>query len=223
MALNPRVELPDIPKTATREEIIEAIGRNINDQEVHEATARNYVIRCLAALGNRVLPNVVQGKIDGYIVRMYQWLNSPVGNVVLAVGPQYRPKFVDMAKLVRKMEGDQLYVLASPDTTNNARDARNMSKHLADRPSTKAAAEVVAEAERQTPPPPSTPPTRTPPARGSRSSAPQTGEPPRARQRTAAPPPPPPPPPPAPPPPPPASDEAAEKKELASFLQGFLG
>lgn len=203
---NPRIELPEIPKGASPEAIIAAIGANINDKPVHEETARNYVIRCLAALGSARTPSVYNGAIEGSKVRIYKWEKTPVGDVVLATGPSFMPKFVAASALVRKAGPGDIYTLATPDTSRTAQRAVEYSQSVAARTESRAAQAVARQTvshvketlERTTPP-------------SSRA--------PRAPREAVSPPPPPP----AAAAPPAPSGEAAERAELKNFMASLLG
>lgn len=215
---NPRLSLPVIPKEATHAEIIAAIGASINDQPIHEETARNFVIRCLSALGNQRTPQVYKGMIGGATVRLYKWTNSPVGDVILAVGPQFMPKFVAASSLTREAGPGDIYTLASPDHSRHAERAVGYSGQLAARHSTQVAAEVVAAAPKA--PAPARAPAPTAPAR-----APKPAPAPRAaapRSYSAPPAPEPAPASYAAPPAPGQSAEAAERAELKSFMSDLL-
>lgn len=199
---NPRIELPEIPKGASPDAIIAAIGANINDKPIHEETARNYVIRCLAALGSARTPAVFAGAIEGSKVRIYKWEGTPIGDVVLATGPSFMPKFVAAAALTRKAGPGDIYTLATPDTSRKAEQAVAYSASVTARAESRAAQAVVRES-----------------APAAAASAPRA---PRAA-RAPSPPPPSPPPVSVAPTPPAPSGEAAERAELKNFMASLLG
>lgn len=194
---NPRIQTVDIPTGAPPAEVIAAIGANINDQNVNETAARNYVIRCLAVLGNTRAPEVNQGHVDGSLVRLYTWRGTILGDVILAAGPSFMPKFVAASDLVRSPTGGAVYTLAAQDKTKNAERAADYTQRLAASAGVRAASQVAKEAT----PPPAAAPRRTATERA-----------PAASQRTAHP-----------TPAAAAPDESAEKAELKNFLSNLLG
>lgn len=139
----PRIRVPPELANVTAGEAIEAIDANLN-LSVPETTARNYVMRALAALGNTRNPQVVRGSLDGARVRLYIWEDSPLGAVALAAGPQWGAKFMDLGRL-QKAPGEGIWLLASPDPTSASTKSAAYTKVLADRRSTRKAAEVMRE------------------------------------------------------------------------------
>ena len=140
-----RISIPDLPESASAATVIKAIDANLGPTTA-ETTARNYIIRCLAALGNKKQPAVRVGQVDGSRVRLYVWEDTPIGGVVLAAGYAFQPKFVALADLRSKPDAGQFYILAEPDTTKAAEKAKGYTAQMAQRKATREAAKVMQDA-----------------------------------------------------------------------------
>lgn len=116
MSLTNPIKLPANLTSAKPGELFAAIAANINDVDVAESTQRNYIIRCLAAIGYGRSPKIMTGQMDGSRVRLYLWEGTPIGDVVLVTGPSWRGKFVHAAD-VKGTPEDGFWFAASADTS----------------------------------------------------------------------------------------------------------
>lgn len=114
MESNPPIKIPANLTSASPTEVFVAIAANINDKDIAEGTQRNYVIRCLAALGHGRSPDIHTGQMDGSRVRLYVWHETPIGNVVLVTGPSWRGKLVK-AEDVEGSPETGFWFAATPD------------------------------------------------------------------------------------------------------------
>lgn len=115
MTPNP-IKLPANLTSASKTEVFDAIAANLNDVDIGESSQRNYVIRCLAALGHGRSPNILTGQMEGSRVRLYVWEGSPVGDVVLVTGPSWRGKLIRQTDIKGSPEAG-FWMEAMPDTS----------------------------------------------------------------------------------------------------------
>jgi len=107
------IKIPPLT-SASPAELFTAIAANINDADVAESTQRNYVIRCLAALGHGRSPEILTGQMEGSRVRLYLWTETPIGDVILVTGPSWRGKLVRADEIKGTPEAG-FWFEASPD------------------------------------------------------------------------------------------------------------
>lgn len=98
--------------TATPQEIISALQVSI-DKINGESGQANLVVRALATFGYRKGPKVVSGRLEGDVIRLYQWSGTPAGDIILATGPAFKGKILTPDQI--STAGSGIYVLASPD------------------------------------------------------------------------------------------------------------
>ena len=157
MNRNP-LHLPANLASAKPEELFEAIAANINDVDVAESTQRNYVIRCLAALGHGRSPDILTGQLDGSRVRLYIWRETSIGDVVLVTGPSFRGKLVKAADIQGTPE-EGFWFAAIPDASAAKRHVDafrdRTTQHVAS-----SAARAIARAEEAPAPAPAPAPAR---------------------------------------------------------------
>lgn len=112
--------------SASPKEVRDALQLTV-DKITGEVGQRNAVIRALALLGYRKAPNTVSGKLDGSSIRLYQWVGTPAGDVILATGPSFLPRILAPGDIGQAQPG--VYILAAPDTTKaGARSAEYAEK-----------------------------------------------------------------------------------------------
>lgn len=198
-----------IPESATPAEVWEAIRVNIDDKDVGETGAANYVVRCLTVLGQSNRPVVSAGRIDTRNVRLYTWETALFGRIILVVGTQFLPRLVREADITQARPG--VYTLVAPDQTKTGQRVVEYAARVAARPEAQAARSVARDI---------------PPARDIAPAAPRAEAPARAprapRPPRAVAPPPPAPSEPAPALPAAASSAEDEARLVKEFLSSLL-